>query len=239
MPTHAIAGLPQHASAVHLHNLRFSYPGKPHLLDIANWQIAAGEQVFLRGPSGSGKSTLLNLLAGILTPGSGVLEVLGCNLSVLSSRQRDKFRAQHIGVVFQQFNLVPYLSVLDNIRLAAHFAPRPAQSADTRARQLFAALHLDRHLLDQKAHSLSVGQQQRVAIARALINNPQLVIADEPTSALDSDLRDAFMQLLLEMCSNSGCTLLFVSHDAALAPHFARVADLTQLNKAGAAHHAV
>lgn len=227
------------ADAVKINSLRFSYPGKAHpaVLVIPEWRVAKGDRVFLKGPSGTGKSTLLNLLAGILVANEGTIEILGQNLGVLSARVRDRFRAAHIGIVFQQFNLIPYLSVLDNIRLAAYFGKKDMTSLDLTAKQLFDALGLDNALIAQKASDLSVGQQQRVAIARALVNAPEILIADEPTSALDSDTRDAFMQVLLEISKTQGNTLIFVSHDTALAPHFHHVVNLAEINLAGGSQH--
>jgi putative ABC transport system ATP-binding protein len=225
--------------AIKISKLRFSYPGKARVLvlDIPEWHIAKGDRVFLKGPSGSGKSTLLNLLAGILAADSGTIEILGQNLGALSARKRDRFRAAHIGIVFQQFNLIHYLSILDNIRLAAHFSKKERVDVDLAAKQLFDALGLDNTLITKKASDLSVGQQQRVAIARALINAPEILIVDEPTSALDSDTRDAFMSVLLEISKTHGNTLVFVSHDTALTHHFHHVISLAEINQAGANPH--
>src|SRR5690606_13748258 len=179
-------------------------------------------------------STLLNLLAGILLPNSGTIEILGQRLNALSARRRDKWRARHIGVVFQQFNLIPYFSAVDNIRLAAHFA-RTA-NATGRAKELLQALGIDENLHYQSASQLSIGQQQRVAIARALINQPELLIVDEPTSALDTQNRDAFMTLLLEQAQRNNTALIFVSHDLSLADSFSRVEALAEINRAGGQH---
>ncbi|GAA3953359.1 ABC transporter ATP-binding protein [Allohahella marinimesophila] len=233
--------------AIDISNLTFSYTGSEaqSVLSIPAWHVEEGEHVFLYGPSGSGKSTLLNILAGILKPLSGTVELLGSPFSALSARKRDEFRARHIGVVFQQFNLVPYLSVLDNILLAAHFGSRKTpegrrSSADVQARAeaLLARLSLDKSLLHQRADALSVGQQQRVAIVRALINDPELVIADEPTSALDSDARDQFIDLLLECVGDGKRALIFVSHDRSLASHFSTSVDLQTLNQKAHVHAA-
>ncbi len=201
------------------------------VLDIDQWYVDCGQHVFLYGPSGSGKSTLLNILAGILKPQRGRVNLLGEDLAALSSRKRDQFRAQHIGVIFQQFNLVPYLSVLENILLAAHFANKPTIDVRQRAITLLRLLNLSDDLLGQRADTLSVGQQQRVAIVRALINQPEILIADEPTSALDSDTRDQFIQLLLDCVTESGTTLIFVSHDKSLMSHFNQTLNLRELNQ--------
>jgi len=220
--------------AVRIKNLYFSYSGKipTAVLDIPEWRIKQGDRVFIQGPSGSGKSTLLNLLAGNLTATQGSIKILGQDLGKLSARKRDAFRASHLGIVFQQFNLIQYLNVLDNIRLAAYFGNKDRSDIDLRAQQLFTALELNRMLITKQAGDLSVGQQQRVAIARALINSPEILIADEPTSALDSTTRDTFMKLLINISQTQGNTLVFVSHDIALAQHFQHVVNLTEINRA-------
>lgn len=218
---------------VQLENLRFHYqPNSPAILDIPHWQLDAGERVFLYGKSGSGKSTLLNLLSGTLSPGSGDIRLFGEDFSGLSSRKRDKFRAQHIGVVFQQFNLIPYLSVQANIEAAAWFAGNKKAGLADKIKHLVSQLQLSESLLEQDAGQLSVGQQQRVAIARALINDPGLLIVDEPTSALDADARDKFMQLLLACCDEVNSTLIFVSHDQALSQFFNKSVSLSDINQA-------
>ncbi len=229
--------------AIAIYDLLFKWPGADAFsLAVPELQIACGEKVFLLGASGSGKSTLLNLIAGVLTPQQGSIRILDTDFSQLSARQKDRFRARHIGLVFQQFNLIPYLDVETNIRLASSFVGSPgpvstststsrsdANAAPQRMRALLEGLQLDPALLKRRADSLSVGQQQRVAIARAMINQPALLIADEPTSALDTDARDSFMQLLLGLQANSGTTIVFVSHDRSLASGFDRVVDMRQL----------
>jgi putative ABC transport system ATP-binding protein len=220
---------------VAIQDLRFHYGNaNTPLLEIPQWCVQSGERIFLHGPSGVGKSTLLNLLAGILLPTNGSIEILGQSLSALSARQRDKWRARHIGVVFQQFNLIPYLSTVENVRLAAHFAH--TSHAPERARDVLHALGIAETLHHQSASQLSIGQQQRVAIARALINHPALLIVDEPTSALDTHNRDAFMTLLLEQVERSNAALVFVSHELSLAGSFSRVEALSNINQAGDQH---
>lgn len=225
--------------AVMLRNLQFHYPGNATtcVLDIPFWSIPQGDRLFIQGPSGSGKSTLLNLIAGILIATQGNIEVLGQDLAQLSPSQRDRFRAQHIGVVFQQFNLIHYLSVLDNVRLAAYFGKINASEVEAKAHQLFAALRLNQSLFHQQAGQLSVGQQQRVAIARALINQPEILIADEPTSALDQDTRDRFIETLITLSAEQKTTLIFVSHDRTLANSFQHQVNLAEINRAGATSH--
>ncbi|MEO0981339.1 MAG: ATP-binding cassette domain-containing protein, partial [Pseudomonadota bacterium] len=196
-----------------------------------------GERLFLRGPSGSGKSTLLGLIAGVAAPSAGRVHVLGRDMAKLGSAARDRMRADHLGVIFQMFNLLPYLSVAGNVALPCRFSARRRAnvggSPEAEAKRLLARLGLeDPKLLARRALDLSVGQQQRVAAARALIGRPDIVIADEPTSALDADARDRFIELLSEEAAATGASLLFVSHDAALAGHFDRALDLAEINVA-------
>ncbi len=172
------------------------------------------------GPSGSGKSTLLNLLSGVITPSEGEIQILGQPFSTLRGSKRDKIRAQHMGVIFQQFNLIPYLTVWENVSLACEFAKQNSQQAQNRIEALLDQLKLPHRFLSQRADQLSVGQQQRVAIARALINQPQIILADEPTSALDEDTTASFMETLIQCCDSAKCALLFVSHDHRLESFF-------------------
>ncbi|UCA12260.1 ABC transporter ATP-binding protein [Aeromonas enteropelogenes] len=222
-------------AVVEIRDLAFAWPGHEAVLDLPALTITEGERVFIKGPSGSGKSTLLGLLAGIQTANHGTLEVLGQPLARLSGRARDRFRAANLGYIFQQFNLLPFLSVLDNVTAALTFSPekraRLHGSADAEARRLLMELQLPQEALHRPVHALSIGQQQRVAAARALIGSPPLVIADEPTSALDTDNRAAFIRLLFEECDKQGSTLIFVSHDPNLEPLFPRVENLQQLNR--------
>ena len=188
-----------------------------------------GESLFIQGPSGSGKSTLLNLLAGVLLPTEGELRVLDQPVGQWSGRRRDRFRADHLGYIFQQFNLLPYLSVADNVELPARLSKRRHDQTLTHHRSLAAAaeywlerLQLPSSLWQAPVARLSVGQQQRVAAARALIGTPEVIIADEPTSALDEDNVDNFMQVLTEQSRGIGASLVFVSHDRRLAGWFDR-----------------
>jgi putative ABC transport system ATP-binding protein len=224
-------------TALDLQQLRYRWPGAgDDILQIDALTLAPGETVFLRGPSGCGKSTLLSLAAGVLLPGAGRLRLLGQDWAALGAGARDRFRADHLGYIFQQFNLLPYLSVIDNVRLPLRFsrrrAARAAAAGANTAEQLLARSGLPAPLWHQPASALSVGQQQRVAAARALIGAPEVVIADEPTSALDEELREAFMTLLLQSCAAAGSALLFVSHDLRLASRFDRMISLPQINRA-------
>jgi putative ABC transport system ATP-binding protein len=220
--------------ALQISDLRYRWPGAADdVLRIDALSVAAGERVFLRGPSGCGKSTLLSLMAGVLLPDAGTVALLGQPWSGLSSARRDRRRADHLGYIFQQFNLLPYLSVLDNVRLPGRFSRRRAERMRTGdAERLLERSGLAEALWSRPAQALSVGQQQRVAAVRALIGGPELVVADEPTSALDEDLRESFMDLLLESCAEAGSALVFVSHDSRLAAHFDRQLDLPALNHA-------
>ncbi|WP_028670226.1 ABC transporter ATP-binding protein [Saccharospirillum impatiens] len=216
------------ADALSIESLAFRWPGQQHnTLSIDRLQLPAGSSLFVRGPSGSGKSTLLNLLAGVLVPTEGVIQVLDQPLSQQPGKQRDRFRADHIGYIFQQFNLLPYLSVIDNVMLPCRLSRRRHQKALSEAESLTAAagdrltrLNIPESLWLKRVSALSVGQQQRVAAARALMGLPELVIADEPTSALDQDNVDNFMDVLTGQCQALGSALVFVSHDRHLARWF-------------------
>ena len=222
--------------AVHLSDVGFAFEqGEERVLDIPSWEIARSERVFLQGESGSGKSTLLSLLSGMFVPSSGQVSVLGTAVSSLSTRERDRFRAGNIGFVFQQFNLIPYLSVMDNILLAHRFAATNGVSARARAEELLIKVNLGVELHDRPAGQLSIGQQQRVAIVRALINSPELLLVDEPTSALDHRNRDSFLELLTEILSESGCAMVFVSHDPEIGKYFDSKLTMHDLNQAGKA----
>lgn len=212
------------AAAIRIDDLVFRWrPTAAPAVRLATLTVDAGKSLFLHGPSGAGKSTLLNLLGGVLQPERGRIEVLGQALGELPAARRDAFRADHLGFIFQQFNLLPWLSTLDNVLLPCRFSRRRAQRAGdpaAEARRLLAALDLDAAAHSAPAGQLSVGQQQRVAAARALIGRPEIVIADEPTSALDAARQDAFIDLLLGEARAAGSTVVFVSHDLRLAAHF-------------------
>jgi len=224
--------------ALRLGGVRFAWPGTPRFgLAVDNFAVARGERVLLLGPSGLGKSTLLSLICGIAAPDAGAVEVLGRPFSALPGARRDRLRAEHFGVIFQMFNLLPYATPLDNVLLPLSFAPRRrarlgAASAQ-QARQLMASLGLPPGVVDASAAAeLSVGQQQRVAVARALIGEPEIIVADEPTSALDAAVQDVFLRLLFDQVAAAGATLLMVSHDERLAPRFDRVVQLPEIAEA-------
>ncbi|MDM7860438.1 ABC transporter ATP-binding protein [Alteromonas sp. ASW11-36] len=216
--------------AIDIQNLHYQYRGKNKhnpLFHIPKWQVEAGDTVFLHGKSGTGKSTVLNLLSGILKPLNGDLHLLGENFGAMKGAATDAFRAKHIGVVFQVFNLIPYLPVLKNIELAGYFANNKTDIESVKA--MLASLALPEEVLMQPVSQLSVGQQQRVAIVRALINSPEILLVDEPTSALDSSARDAFMQVLMDVAKRKNTTMIFVSHDQSLAKYFHQSLDVASL----------
>ncbi len=220
-----------------MNSVRFGWPGSRRFaLTIDVFRLARGERLLLLGPSGSGKSTFLSLLAGIVVPDQGTVSVLGTDLGTLTSSARDRFRAEHFGIIFQQFNLLPYASVLDNVVLPLAFAPAAAHArakTDHKTKPHSAcstSLDLDASLIDgARASPLSVGQQQRVAAARALIGAPELIVADEPTSALDRAHQLAFLDLLFTDLDRAGTSLIMVSHDETLASHFSRVVRLDEI----------
>ncbi|MDA7746639.1 ABC transporter ATP-binding protein [Psychromonas sp.] len=218
--------------------LRFAWD-KQSSINIDTLHIKKGQHLFIEGPSGSGKSTLLNLLTGVLTAQSGDVCILGQQLNNLSSSQKDHFRSNHIGFIFQQFNLIPFLSVIENIILPCSFSAlrkskvlQRGASLEAEAIRLLNALGLtEPELLKRSVNELSVGQQQRVAAARAMLGSPEIIIADEPTSALDNDHRQAFIKILFDECEKADITLIFVSHDGTLKQHFNRTINLQQLNQ--------
>ena len=190
-------------------------------MDGVTLGVQAGEFVAMQGPSGCGKSTLLSLVGGLALPTSGGVRVAGCQVSAMSSAAQARFRAEHVGFVFQMFHLLPYLNVLDNVLVAA--------PAGARRRARDAALQLLERcgLADRLTHvpgQLSVGQRQRVAVARALLNRPRLLLADEPTGNLDADHAASLLEILAEF-RQAGGTILLVTHDQPLAAGRPRRAD--------------
>lgn len=227
------------APVISLEGVQFGY-GTRLVLDIPRLWVEQGSSVLLRGISGGGKSTLLGLLAGVLLPGKGRVEVAGHALQDMGGAARDRFRADQLGVIFQQFNLLPFLTVRDNIALGLRFSrlrsARISGPLDAEIARLLQALQLNPELMQRRAGTLSVGQQQRVAAARALIGRPTLLLADEPTSALDREAATAFLQLMSAQCQAAGTTVLVVSHDDSLQPLFDRTISLSEINQAGAGH---
>ena len=212
-----------------LSGLRYTWPGSDEDIVLPDLHINEGEKVFLYGPSGSGKSTLLALIGGLIQPDHGQVTFAGERLDQLKGAQRDRFRADHLGIIFQQFNLLPWLDVRANVALPCQFSKTRAQrcgDVDQAVERLLMGMDLESSLWSRRADALSVGQQQRVAAARALIGQPDLILADEPTSALDAERRQVFIDLLFKQTEISGSTLLFVSHEQDLAARFDRVLSL-------------
>ena len=222
---------------VSMSGVRFRWRGpKGFSLSIEDFTLRPRERVLLVGPSGTGKSTFLSLLCGIVTPQAGQLNVLGTDMTALSGSARDRFRAEHFGVIFQMFNLLPYGSILDNVLLPLSFAKARRErasahgGAEAEALRLLTSLGLDaKELEGLSAASLSVGQQQRVAAARALIGGPELIVADEPTSALDRDRQKSFLDLLFAELDAAKAGLIMVSHEVELGDRFDRVLRLDEI----------
>ena len=228
-------------SVIELSHLEFSWKKTAApVLSIESLQINQGERIFINGSSGCGKSSLLNVLSGIALPQRGQLSVLDHDLTRMNASERDHFRAHHIGYIFQMFNLIPYLSVLENILLSCLFSDKRKQkilkqnnSLEDEALRLLEHLEMaSNDMLYKPVTELSTGQQQRVAVARALMGSPELIIADEPTSSLDEARRKAFIDLLFRECESSNSTLIFVSHDSSLQEPFDRIIEFEQLNNA-------
>jgi putative ABC transport system ATP-binding protein len=221
---------------IRANELIFSYAKGRPVLNIPSLRVKTSERLFIHGPSGSGKTTLLGLLAGVLQAQSGRLEILDSDLCRMSPSKRDHFRGNHIGYVFQMFNLIPYLDVFENILLSYELNPSRKKrigsgSPRAAARKIAENLGIG-PLLKRKTSEISVGQQKRFAAARALLGSPEILIADEPTSALDSDHREKFLELLFSEARRQGSTILFVSHDRALQPLFDRHVHLPEINQA-------
>lgn len=226
------------SACIELTNLSFRWsPTCDPLLSIDNLSVNCGESLFIQGDSGSGKSTLLNILTGVLSPSSGNITILGHSLNSKSQSKRDQFRADHFGIIFQQFNLIPYLSILENVTLPLSFSGYKSRrttmlenNIKDQALYLLDALGLDKNLANQNITQLSTGQQQRAAAARALIGSPEIIIADEPTSALDENAKHNFLELLFNQVKKFNSTLVFVSHDQSLSPMFDRTLSIHDFN---------
>ncbi len=226
-------------SLLQVENLYFKYDTDRHFsLNINQFSVNQNSHVFIEGPSGCGKTTFLNILTGLLKPIDGHIHMTGTDITTLSAVKRDQFRADHFGIIFQLFNLIPYLSVLDNIILPCTFsqikkekALKFSNSLVDEAKRLCKKLDIHKQLIEKPVQHLSIGQQQRVAIARALIGQPEIIIADEPTSALDPHLKEQFMAFLLMECTANNASLIFVSHDLSLKSHFDHDYQLNQLNQ--------
>ena len=225
-------------NVIHIRSLFFKYKTDQNFtLNIHHFSANKGDRIFCEGPSGCGKTTFLNILTGLTAPNRGDIDILNTDITRLSNAQCDRFRADHFGIIFQLFNLIPYLSVIENIILPCLFskikkekACRLSSTLEQEAKRLCVDLDIDRKCLQSPVQNLSIGQQQRVAIARSLMGQPEIIVADEPTSALDNDRKEKFISLLLNECEKYNTTLIFVSHDTALKSKFDRMLKLQDLN---------
>jgi len=202
---------------------------KLKVLDVPAWSLEQGEQVAIYGPSGSGKSTFLHVLAGLLLPTRGTVEVCGYELHALSESARDRYRAEHIGYIFQNFNLLQGYTALENILLGMTFSRKKPDRA------LAEDLLRKAGIWERRKHypsQMSIGEQQRVAVARALANRPKLILADEPTASLDPLHADGVMDTLREICRTHGCSLVLVSHETQVIGKFEKAIPFMELNRA-------
>lgn len=220
-------------SIIKIDTVKFYWSKKSNFkIFVPNLEIKKGEKVLLLGESGSGKTTILSLICGFLNPLSGNIFINGKTINQLSSKTKDEYRADNIGIIFQQFNLLPYANVVDNVLLPLYFSKVRSNNVPNKREkvtELFKQLRLPDDIIQFKASSLSMGQQQRVAVARALIGNPSLIIADEPTSSLDADAQKIFLDLMFEQISENNSTLLMVSHDRSLSGQFDRLIDINEI----------
>ena len=199
------------------------------VLDIPRWNVKGGDRVAIFGPSGSGKSTFLNTLSGLLPATRGKINVCGHALETMSEAQRDSFRARHIGIIFQNFNLLQGFSALENVLIGMTFSPRKPDREE--AKHLLNEVGLS-HRLNYHPSQLSAGEQQRVAVARALANRPKLLLADEPTASLHPVNKEDVLRLLLDMCDRHGCTLVLVTHEREVISLFENTVTFLELNRA-------
>ncbi len=214
-----------------LKNLNHRYhKNSPMALSIPELSIEKGESIFLHGPSGSGKSTFLNILSGIISPSEGNIHYHETDFTKLSASGRDRFRGDHIGQVFQQFNLVHFLNAKENILLPLKFSPLRKKKFQKAELERFIEIFRIGHLLKKNVTQLSLGEQQRVAILRALVGSPEWIFFDEPTSALDESNTQAIMELLQQVQSATQATFLFVSHDSRLKSYFQREVSLKDIS---------
>ena len=219
-----------------IQKLEFRYPSGEFRLNIQNFQISGGEKVAVTGPSGSGKTTLLNLIAGIITPIKGNVSVDDAQVSELGDRERRDFRISNIGSVFQEFELLDYLNVLDNV--LHPYRITGALKLDKAVRERAEALASEMGIgdkLKRKPNDLSHGEKQRVAICRALLPQPKLILADEATGNLDPDNKTLILDLLFSAVTDHDATLLAVTHDHELLKRFGRIIDFQEFQEKEAA----
>lgn len=207
----------------------FTEPGGGELpiLDIPEFVVEAGEQVVIIGESGCGKTTMLHIIAGISRPDDGQVRIDGWDITLLSEAECDRFRAEHLGYVFQTFNLLPGFSALENVMLGMTFGKGRHEPA--RAKHLLERVGLG-HRMTHKPSQLSVGEQQRVSVARAMANRPSLILADEPTANVDSSNQQQIIDLLREACAEEDVALVMVTHSPEVARQFSRVVPLEDIN---------
>ena len=206
-------------SGLHVSDLRFAYPGDSFRLHVPSLELDPGKALALAGPSGAGKSTLLRLLTGLLVPTSGQVRLGSSPIDQLSREQCRAFRLQHVGLVFQDFALLDYLSVTENILLPHQFKGSAGALTRQKAEALAERLQIHRYL-DKRVSQLSQGERQRVAVARALVHEPRFIFADEPTASLDPSRGRIVVDLLLEDARQRGACLVMVTHDPNLLPLF-------------------
>ena len=211
-------------------DLKFWYTGKEFQLEISNLKINKGSKVAIFGKSGSGKTTLAHLISGILKPQSGLIRFMGQNISNLSDRERRAYRIKNIGFIFQEFELIEYLSVLDNLILPYKLNKSLSLNEETinRAKAIAGRIEIE-NKLHKYPNQLSGGERQRLATARALITSPALVIADEPTGNLDTQTANKVLSEIINQSSKSNSTLLMITHDPRLLESFDQVIDLNKL----------
>ena len=210
---------------IEIKNLEYRSYNSSFVMKIDHFNLNSGKSLLISGESGSGKTTFLNLLSGTILPQKGEIIILGKSLSEFSSIKKDKIRGDNFGIIFQTFNLLPYLSVEDNVLLGLSFSQlrksRLKGSYKEEIEILMSKLSLNyKSLMNRKASELSIGQQQRIAVARALIGNPEIILADEPTSALDAKNKEEFLKLLFQSLDKKRQSLIMVSHDQSLAKNF-------------------
>ena len=215
---------------IEINDLTFEYPGSDFRFNLNSLNIKSGETVALIGPSGYGKTTLLNLLSGILEPIKGTIHLNGTEVTKLADSQRRNFRITNIGFVFQNFELIEYLNVLDNIILSYRINPSLSMNREVidRAETISEQLGLG-DKLKRNVGKLSQGEMQRVAICRAILNNPKIILADEPTGNLDPQNKEKIMEILFDYSSRENATLITVTHDHSLLKGFDEVLDMQQL----------